>query len=259
MLAEKINRLRNRKEENMKKILTLSALALFLLSVLTVYDYAETTDDILNKMIEAQGGRKVLEGIKDSTYSGSMEMIMMGLSGSATMYQKEPNMMRMDAEVMGMTFTQAYDGSIAWMTNPQTGATEEVPENAAEYVKREAMGFSAILDPEKFGITFAFQGKEKIGEKEYLVMEQAFADGYKMTHYIDSETYLTFKTKALSLNQMGVEVENETFPSDYKKVEGVMVPQTITIYQDGEEYMNITLTDISFNSGLEDSFFKMTE
>ncbi len=243
----------------MKKILALGGLVLFLLSVLTVFDYAETANDILNKMIEAQGGRKVLEGIKDTTYSGSLEMIMMGLSGSATMYQKEPDMMRMDAEVMGMTFTQAYDGQVAWMTNPQTGATEEMPENEAEYAKREAMGFSSVLYPEKFGITFAYKGKEKIGEKEYLVMEQAFADGYKMTHYVDPETYLTYKTKAMSLNQMGVEVENETFPSDYKKVEGVMVPHTITIYQDGEEYMVITLTEITFNSGLEDSFFKMTE
>jgi len=243
----------------MKKILSFSALVLFLLSVLTVFDYAETADDILKKMIEAQGGRTVLEGIKDSTYSGSMEMIMMGISGSATMYQKEPNMMRMDAEVMGMTFTQAYDGQTAWMTNPQTGATEEMPENQAEYAKREAMGYSSILNPEKFGITFTYKGKEKIGEKEYFILEQLFSDGYKMTNYVDPETYLIYKTKAMSLNQMGVEVENETFPSDYKKVEGIMVPHTITIYQDGEEYMKITLTDIRFNSGLEDSFFKMTE
>lgn len=243
----------------MKKILSLGALGLFCLSVLTVFDYAETAEDIVNKMIEAQGGRKVLEGIKDSTYAGSLEMIMMGISGSATMYQKEPNMMRMDAEVMGMTFTQAFDGQIAWMTNPQTGATEELPENMAQYAKREALGFSSILYPEKFGITFTYKGKEKVGEKEYLVLEQGFADGYKMTNYIDPETYMIFKTKAMTLNQMGVEVENETFPSDYKKVEGVMVPHTITIYQDGEEYMTITLTEISFNSGLEDSFFKMTE
>ena len=243
----------------MKKILSLGALALFLLSVTTVFDYAETADDILNKWIEAQGGRKVLEGIKDSTLSGSMEMIMMGLSGSVTMYQKEPNMMRMDAEVMGMTFTQAYDGKIAWMTNPQTGATEELPENAAEYVKRQAMGNSALLNPEKFGITYAYKGKEKIGEKEYPVLEQTFADGYITTHYLDPETYLIYKTKAMEMNQMGVEVESESFLSDYKKVEGVMVPHTITIYQDGEEYMVFTITEISFNSGLEDSFFKMTE
>ncbi len=243
----------------MKKVFTFCAFVLFLLSLFTVLDYAQTADEIVKKMIEAQGGRKTLEGIKDSTYSGSMEMILMGISGSATMYQKEPNMMRMDAEVMGMTFTQAYDGNIAWMTNPQTGATEEMPENAAEYVKREAMGFSSILNPEKFGITFTYKGKEKIEEKEYHVLEQAFADGYKMTHYIDPDTFLTYKTIGMSLNQIGVEVQNETFPSDFKKVENIMVPHTITIYQDGEEYMKITLTEVTFNSGLEDSFFKMTE
>ncbi len=121
------------------------------------------------------------------------------------------------------------------------------------------MGFSSILNPEKFGITFTYKGKEKIEEKEYHVLEQAFADGYKMTHYIDPDTFLTYKTIGMSLNQIGVEVQNETFPSDFKKVENIMVPHTITIYQDGEEYMKITLTEVTFNSGLEDSFFKMTE
>ncbi len=63
----------------------------------------------------------------------------------------------------------------------------------------------------------------------------------------------------MMLNQMGVEVEGETILSDYKKVEGIMVPHTITTYQDGEEYMKITITEGSFNSGLEDSLFKMSE
>jgi hypothetical protein len=88
-------------------------------------------------------------------------------------------------------------------------------------------------------------------------MEQAYADGYTATIVIDPDTYLAFKGKGKTLNNMGVEVEAETFFSDYKKVDGIMVAHTLVSYQDGEEFMTMTLTEVKFNSGLEDSLFAM--
>jgi outer membrane lipoprotein-sorting protein len=242
----------------MKRIISLSVLSLFLL-ILAVSAPCQTTEEVMEKMIQAQGGRDALAKIKDSTFTGTIEMIQMGISGAASMYQKEPNMMRIDAEVMGMTFTQAYDGETAWTTNPQTGETAKMPEKETVYMKRQALGNDALLNPKKYGITYNYAGKEKIGEKEYLVLEQTYSDGYKSTIYLDPETYLVYKTKGLTLNQMSVEVEQESILSDYKEVEGMMIPHTITSYQDGEEFMTITLTGMSFNTGLEDSFFKMSE
>jgi outer membrane lipoprotein-sorting protein len=212
---------------------------------------------IIEKLIKAQGGRDVLSKIKDTTTSASMELIQMGMSGSMTMYQKEPNMMRMDMEIVGMVITQAYDGETAWMTNPQTGATEEMPEQFTDDIKRQAMGNDTLLNPDKHGITFSYEGKETIDEKEYIIIKLSFTDGYEVTMYLDSETYLVYKTKAMAMNQMGVEVEAETFMYDYKEVEGTIVPFTITIYQDGEEFMTMEITEIKYNSGLEDSFFKI--
>ncbi|UCC40040.1 MAG: outer membrane lipoprotein-sorting protein [Candidatus Aminicenantes bacterium] len=243
----------------MKRILSLCLLNLFLLSLVTSPGLAQKASDILEKSIKAQGGREALEAVKDQTLSGNFEMPMMGISGSMTMYQKEPNKTRMDAELMGMVFTQAFDGETAWMINPQTGGVEELSELATKYQKREALGSEALLHPEKHGITYTFKGKEKIDDKDCLVLEQTFSDGYKTTIYIDSSTYLTYKSTGLSLNQMEVEVETETVMSDYKKVNGMMIPHTITIFQEGEEFMTVTITKVDFNTGLEDSLFKMSE
>ena len=85
------------------------------------------------------------------------------------------------------------------------------------------------------------------------------ADGYKALLYIDSETYLTYKVKAKALGQTGLEVESETFLSDYKEVDGVMLAHSMAVLQDGAEYMNFITTEVIFNSGLEDSLFKMEE
>jgi len=93
----------------MRKMVTIG-LAGILLAGTAALAQAQTAKDILDKMIEAQGGRKALEAIKDTTTVGGMEMVQMGMNGSITMYQKEPNKMRMDIEVMGMIITRAFDG-----------------------------------------------------------------------------------------------------------------------------------------------------
>jgi outer membrane lipoprotein-sorting protein len=243
----------------MKKIFSTCLLSLFLLSLMTSPGLSQETSDILKKMVEAQGGKKVLENIKDMTQSGSLELIQMGMTASMTMYKKEPNKVRMDIEVMGMIITQAFDGETAWGVNPQTGSTEEMPEQQAEDMKRMALGIDALLYPEKYGLAYAYTGKEKIEEKDYLVLEQTFSDGRKATLYIDPKTYLTYKSESTTVNQMGVEVEQETFESDFKKVNGMTIAHSIIIFQDGEEFMTLAITEVSFNSGLEDSLFKMNE
>ena len=243
----------------MKRIFYTCLISLFLLSLMTSPGLSQEASDILKKMVDALGGKKVLEKVEDMTSSGTLELIQMGMTGSMTMYKKEPNKVRMDIEVMGMIITQAFDGETAWGVNPQTGSSEEMPEQQAENMKRMALGIDAFIYPEKYGISFAYKGKEKIEEKDYLVLEQTFSDGHKMTLYVDPKTYLTYKTKSSTVNQMGVEVEQETFESDFKKVNGMIIAHSIIIFQDGEEFMKLTITDVTVNSGLEDSLFKMSE
>lgn len=242
--------------------LTAAALlaALTLLPATAQDDQAKKIEEgkkLLDKWIEAQGGRDVLQKIKDTTSSGTMELVSMGMSGSIILYQKEPDKMRMDIEVMGMMISQAYNGEIGWMTNPQTGTVEELPDQFMNDIKRQAAGNETLLNPDKHGIVFTLEGQESIGGKDYLILKQTFDDGFESRHYIDPETNLVYKTVAMAMSPMGVDVETETFVSDYREVEGTMVAHSITITQEGEEYMSMTITEIKYNTGLEDSLFDM--
>jgi len=243
----------------MKKSVSPVLAVFFLLALVSFPGLCQETKEVLSKMIEAQGGTTTLQAIKDTTITGTMEIIQMGMTGSVTLHQKEPNLMRIDIEVMGMVITQAFDGEVAWMTNPQTGASEPMPENFARETKRQSLGNDALLHPEKYGITYEFKGKEKIEDKEYLLLEQTMSDGHKITLYLDPATYLTYKTKGTALSQAGVEVMADTIFSDYRKVDGAVIAHSFTTYQDGQEYMRMTLTKITFNSNLEDSLFKMSK
>jgi len=243
----------------MKRRAAILSLGVFLVGGLVFSGYGQTAKDVLEKMIEAQGGRKALAAIKDTTISGTIEMPQMNISGSITIYQKEPDRMRMDMEFMGMVVTQAYDGQTAWMVNPQTGGQEVMPEKMTQDFRRQALGNDATLNPEKYGITFALKGKEKIQDKEYLVIEQTYKDGQKATIDIDPVTYLPFKSKGTATDMTGADVEAETFFSDYRKVGDTLAPHAMTVYQNGSEFVRMAFVKIVYNSGLEETLFKMSK
>jgi len=242
----------------MKKLFTVSLLGLFLLSIVGSPGFSQDAKKLLDKVISATGGRKVMEAIKDTTFSGTMDLIQMGLGATITFYHKEPNMIRQDMEVMGMFISSAFDGESGWTINPQTGATEDLPESAQEEAKNEALGFgnSWMLYPEKYGITFADKGKETVDGKEYLLLEMTFESGDTSLFYIDSGTNLPYKVKTMTLSQMGFEVEQESIMENYKKVNGLNFAHSIVIYQDGEEFGTLVVDEVKFNSGLEDTLFK---
>ncbi len=251
----------------MKRLIITGITGLFLLSliaapVLELNAQEKKSDpkalEILERMIKAMGGRKTLEAVEDTTASGSMELIQMGMEGSVTVYTKRPNMMRMDIEVMGMTITQAYDGNVAWGVNPQTGSVEEMPEQQKEQFSREALGDAVYLHPDKHGIVFTYKGAEKIEDVEHHVLVMTYADGYETTLFIDGKTDLIYKALAVAPNMMtGMDSDVETIFSDYKELDGTMVAFSFTQYMDGEEFMVLTMDEIEYNTGLEDSLFKM--
>lgn len=241
----------------MRKIISMSVLGLFCLGLLASAGFSQDIKEIRAKMVEASGGKKVFENLKDLTISGTLDLTMQGLSGALTIYKKEPDKRRTDFEVMGMLITQAYDGEIAWFTNPQSGATEELSGDQAAQLKRQAMPSLASVYPEKYGISWEYKGKESIEEKEYLVLHSIYPDGFKVTVFVDPETYLTFKTISVTTGQMGSEVEVEQYSAEYKNMSSMVFPSVITTYYDGEEYSVITIENVKTNSGLEDSMFKM--
>lgn len=243
----------------MRKIFAMSFVCLLLLSLTTVPGFSQDASGVLEKLIEASGGRKALENIKDTMIAGTFDITQMGMEGTMTISHKEPNMFRQDIEIMGMVITNAFDGEVGWMINPQTGAAEELSEDLQGQSKRGALGYGSaiLLHPEKFGITYKLKGEETVDDVKCAVLEQAYSDGHIALMYIDTSTHLLYKTKQPSLNQMGAEVDTDVVFSEYKDVDGLPSPHLITIFQDGEEFAVMTVSEIKYNSGFEDSFFKM--
>lgn len=240
----------------MKKTILCGLLVAFAASLVASSLSAQTIQEVMDKMIAAQGGRQAMEAVKDSTYTGTAELIQFGMNGTFTMYHKEPDLFRLDMEMMGMVITQAYDGQTAWGINPQSGQDEVMNEQQTAEIKRQALGNDALFNPSKYGITYELKPKEKVGDKEYIVVDQVFKDGFRTTVYLDPDSYLIYKTRAKTMSPAGTEVTSETLMSDYEKEQGLMVAKSINISQDGQEFMRLKISKCAFNSSLEDILFK---
>lgn len=243
----------------MKKAVTLALAGLFIFSAVTAVGQAQTAKDLLDKMVQAQGGRAALLAIKDTKITGTIDMVQFGMSGTMTLCMKEPDKMRMDIEIMGMVISQAFDGEKAWMSNPQAGGTQEMDAKQTADFRRQALGNDSVLNPEKYGITYTLKPKEKIQDKDYFVLEQAYKDGEKVTLYIDPATYLLYKSRGKATDQNGAEVDSETIMSDYRKEGGLTAAHAMSVVQGGGEFMRMALTKFAYNSGVEDAYFKIAK
>lgn len=224
---------------------------------------AESSKDalaVLAKTVEAMGGRKVLASIKDTTLKGTADLVQMGRSLPVTIYQKEPNRLRIDLDLSaiaaGQVFTQAYDGTRGWGTDMQTFANEPMSEALSKDFSHQAVGNDSLLDPRKLGITYGLKPKATLDGKDYLVLEQTLADGHKSTIYIDPVTSLPYKSATTSLDPAtGAVVETESVLGDYRPVGGWMVNHSLRTFQGGQEIMRLTIATVTVNSGLDDALF----
>ena len=230
---------------------------MFLFGILRIPLSCQTLDEILKEMVQAHGGKAAIQNIKDMKITGTIEVPQQGLHVFFTQYKKEPDKRRIEMKVMNTIQVQGFDGKTAWELDPQTGKTIEIPGKDAMDIKRGSLALEWMINPKKYGISLINKGREKSDDKYYLVLEQVFSDGSRVVLYVDPETYLTFKIKSKMLDEMMVEVETETYLSDYKSVKGYIMAHKLTSYLRGKEYMRMIYKKVKLNTGMKDHLFMM--
>ncbi len=213
----------------------------------------------LERMIDALGGRKALQAIKDITVTGTVEAPELGLTSAFVLYQKEPDKMRMDITVAeaAVTIVQAFDGRRGWGTDDQSLVPVAMPERESRDMARKALGNAAYLSPRDLGITYALKPKETSGGKDYTVLEQTLADGHKVLFFLDPETHLPHKLATRTLGPTGAEADAETFLSDYREFCGALVATASRTLLDGKEVQRLFVAGVTCNNRLEDALFEL--
>jgi len=238
-------------EDKMKSIISSILLALIFIGT----SFPQTVDEILSKYFEVQGQDKLLA---TNTYMIKGKIIQGQFDIPFTSYQKRPMKFRSEAEFQGMKIVSAFDGEKGWLINPMMGSTEPQPMTADQIdrMKIQADYDGMFYNYAQKGYTVEFEGKEPVDDIQTFVLKLTRPNGDIITSYIDAENYVTLKTKS-KMKIQGVDTEAETIFSNYKTVDGILVPYSIETKMNGKTVMQMVFDEISYNKEVEDSIFEM--
>ncbi|HKQ80366.1 MAG TPA: hypothetical protein VJ810_42120 [Blastocatellia bacterium] len=211
-----------------------------------------TVDQILDKYVQAIGGRQAVEKITSRVTKGTFEVSSAGLTGEIEIYAKAPNKTLRIQKLSGVgEILDGYDGKIAWSQNPMMGLREKDGAERAAVVR--SSDIHAPLKTRQLYSKLELKGKEKVGNRETYVILATPAEGGPVKMYFDAETGLIARTDADIDTPQG-QVHIETTVDDYREVDGVKMP--FTLRQDSlMGSAVIKLTEVKHNVAIDDAKF----
>ena len=147
----------------MKRVALLSTVTLCLMCAITTSVFAQMdAENLLTKMVEANGGKDRLSEISTSVMVGTVIFVSQGdASGDLKITNSYPSMICNEMKFSdGTSITQGYDGNMAWLDYPAAGGLQELFDDDRENMRRSALGINAYLNPEDYGIKYTYRGKD---------------------------------------------------------------------------------------------------
>jgi outer membrane lipoprotein-sorting protein len=237
----------------MKKLIIPFFLSLIFISV----TFAQTVDEILAEFYKASGQEKLLA---TNTFMTKGKIIQGQFEIPFISYHKRPMKFKSEAEFQGMKIISAFNGETGWSINPMMGSTDPQPMTAEQLdrMKIQADYDGMFYNYKDKGYTVEFMGKEPVDDIETYALKLTRPNGDVITAYIDAENYVILKTDS-KMKIQDVDREAETIFSNYKYVDGILVPFSIETKMDGKTVMQMILEDVKYNEDLDDSIFDMPE
>jgi hypothetical protein len=246
----------------MKRIYISFLQATFLILGLAEIASAQTADEVVEKHLTAMGGREALGKLTSRTMVGTITVSTPqgDISGPFEAYAKAPNKSRtyikLDLSSFGqgeIAVDQRFDGTTGYMINTIQG-NSEITGNQLENM-RNGVFPSPLLKYKEAGMKIEVLPKEKIGDKDAIVLLITPKAGSAARQFLDAESYLPIKmVMKVDIPQMGGEIEQTTEFSDFREVDGLKIPFQMKITNPAQTLI-IKANKVEHNTAIEDSNF----
>ncbi len=209
-------------------------------------DASLTPEILLQKVVDAIGGKDAISGIKDLQLKGTASVMGQSLDMSQTYLLPGNTVSTMSMGGMAIMRQAVVDGKYSVsQQGMEAPITDEIKEGLDE---------AAAIAPEALYITKGYQlkivGAEKVEGKDAIDVEVTTPSGKKSHRFYDAKSYLLVKTaKSQEVPGRGT-VTQQQFFNAYKTVNGIQLP-TEEIVDMGQMKINIKYTDIKANQGLK--------
>jgi hypothetical protein len=241
-----------------KKILIHVSLFVFMAGVIPVgaqtapQESLPSVDQILDKYVQALGGKAAVEKLTSRVSKGTFEVDQMPGTATEEIYEKAPNkqLSITDAPNFGVV-RRAFNGTAGWQDMPQTGL-QDVTGNQLTAMKRYSDFYRDIKLQELYP-KMTVKGKESVNGHDAYVVEATPADGPPELMYFDVGSGLLVRAQGQAEGPNGTVMIDSTF-DDYREVDGIKLP--FVIHQSmGDFGFTIRLTEVKHNVPIDDAKF----
>ena len=217
-------------------------------------------DELLTKIIAAYGGEENLRKHKSSVMMVDVDFENQGVQAKGSISARAPNLTATD-----MTFTALgkkigslvsyFDGNAAG--DVMSFAPEESYSGKRLEDIKAGSDFYDVLNWKANYKTLTVKRMGKVGDEDVYILEKRSEKGTPVLDYISTKSFLVLRRDSVVVSETaGFELPQTQSFSDYRNVEGVMVPFTTVANSLVQGNVVLRITDVKWNVDLPDSVFK---
>ncbi len=206
---------------------------------------------LLERHVEALGGRNAIENIRTIVSTGEVEMISTGMKGTIRSTNLMPCLSLTEARLGLFTVTQGFDGDRIWMVGPngmlQIKQDEDSKKNQVTTCLLENFGYiSMIGDP-----VIEYAGTAEVDSSACYVLDLTPDGGYPCRLYIDPSSWLIV---LMEIETMTGTVEQRFY--DYRDTGGVVMPyRSVTTQKAIGQSLEVTTLTMEINTDVDPAVF----
>lgn len=234
------------------KITLLVAIAMFI----AAFAKAQTADDIVNKYIDAVGGKDAVSKVNSVYIEASITAMGNESSGTTTIVNGKG--WKSESEMMGSKLVTVYSDKGGWSINPFMGSSDAtaMPDEMYKSGEDQIYVFQ-FLDYAAHGAKIELLGQEKVGDANAYKIKYSNKDNSETTFYFDANTYLIIQAEK-DISMMGQDMQMVVHTSNYQKTDaGVLMPTTTQVDYGTQFSLTTNAKKISINTAIEPTVFDM--
>jgi len=207
-------------------------------------DELPKAETLLDKYVEATGGKAAYEKNRNTVSTGAMDFAAMGLKGTLTAYKAAPDKSYVEVDIAGVgKIQEGSNGTVAWSLSAMQGP--HLKEGEERTSALQLARYDADVRWRDMYKTVETTGVETVDGKECYKVALTPKEGSPSTRFYDKQSGLMIKTIMTVKSPMG-EVTVEALASDYRKEGDLLVPHKMTQKTMGQEF-TLALETIKYN------------
>ena len=200
-----------------------------------------SADQMVKQAARALGGEKALKRITAWQAIGVITRLRDGAAGRYTATAMKPSLYAVSFDLAGLEIGAGFTGKSSWRRDSREGLRTLTGETSDDFQAEAFYRNNRWFDYKKHRARLVDAGVDRVNGKAARIVTITNARGAQIKLYFDTASALPVKEEALN----GERIKTYEY-ADYRKIDGVLEPFSITLTEGGERY-EIKLERITHN------------